>query len=67
MKRVLIAYVSKDRELDYVQGMNDFLSPIVYVFTKDEEIETSEYMVFWVFCEVMSLAVLSNVSFSYVL
>lgn len=57
MKRVLTAYVTKDAELDYVQGMNDYLSPIVYVFTKDEVIESSENLVFWVFHEIMSIIV----------
>ena len=57
MKRVLTAYVTKDAELDYVQGMNDYLSPIVYVFTKDEVIESAEYLVFWVFNEFMSIIV----------
>lgn len=62
MKRILVAYVSSDSELDYVQGMNDFLSPIVYVFTKDSPIETMEHLVYWAFAELMCMIVLSHFS-----
>lgn len=60
MQRILIAYVTKDRELDYVQGMNDFLSPIVYVFAKDDVIESVEHLVFWAFYELMTFIVHHN-------
>lgn len=57
-----MTYVATDPELDYVQGMNDFLSPIIYVAMNSIGLDAAnEYLIFWMFQRLMSLVVLAYI------
>lgn len=47
LQQLLLAYHAHDPELDYVQGMADLLSPILYVLREDET------EAFWAFVHLM--------------
>lgn len=52
LRDILITYTLYDFEMGYVQGMNDLLSPILFVFGT-HDIETAEEESFWCFVSLM--------------
>lgn len=54
LKRILRAHAVQDQELDYAQGMNDFLSTLVYLSIHNK---AQEPVVYCAFKQIMSLSV----------
>jgi hypothetical protein len=57
IERVLFIYAKLNPGVGYVQGMNELLAPIYYVFAKDDDLESQAYAEadsFFVFTTLMS-------------
>uniref|UniRef100_A0A7N0TSW1 Rab-GAP TBC domain-containing protein n=1 Tax=Kalanchoe fedtschenkoi TaxID=63787 RepID=A0A7N0TSW1_KALFE len=57
MRRILIIFAKLNPDIRYVQGMNEVLAPIFYVFSNDPDLENSESAeadTFFCFVELLS-------------